>query len=103
MEIKLLKNKDFLYKVKRGDTLQKISNQFNTTESKLISDNCLNDKNIEEGDVLYIAEENLYTYVVKPLDTISIIANKFNVSNEYIIQKNNLINNKLFIGQILII
>ena len=100
--MELIKNKDFIYRVKKGDSLQKISNKFNVMESKIIKDNNLTDKNIEEGDVLYIEEENSFTYIVKPLDTLVKIANKYNISVDYIIKKNQLENDKIFIGQILV-
>lgn len=103
MEITLLKNKNFIYKVQKDETLQSIANKFKMTESKLIQDNCLSAKKLEEGDILCILEENTCVYTVKPLDTLKKIAKQFNVSENYIIKKNELNNSYVFIGQLLII
>ena len=102
MEIKILKNKNFIYKVD-NETLMDIVNKFKTNEAKIISDNKLTNKDIEKGDVLYIENENNLIYTVKPLDNLTKIAKKFNVSINYIKEKNNLINEHIFIGQILIL
>lgn len=103
MEIKVIKNKNFIYKVKEGDTLLSVSNKFKILESTLIEDNCLQSSEILKGDLLYISCENAFIYVVKPLDNLKIIAQKYNVTPEYIQTKNNLKTNNLFIGQKLVI
>lgn len=103
MEIKVIKNKNFIYKVKKNDTLLSVSTKFKTLESKLIEDNCLQSNEIMEGDLLYISCENAYIYVVKPLDNLKSIAQKYNVSTSYIQEKNDLKTNNLFIGQKLVI
>ncbi|MGN1208130.1 MAG: LysM peptidoglycan-binding domain-containing protein, partial [Christensenellales bacterium] len=96
-------NKNFLYKVKDGDTLKSISNKFKILERKLIEDNCLACEELMKGDVLYISCENAHIYVVKPLDNLNKIAKKYNVTSEYLIEKNALKTNVLFIGQKLVI
>ncbi|MBE5746185.1 MAG: LysM peptidoglycan-binding domain-containing protein [Clostridiales bacterium] len=103
MEIEILENKDFFYKVKKQDTLNSVSNMFKISEGQIIKDNNLNSKLLEEGDVLYIKEENNFLYSVKPLDTLHSLSIKFGVSKEYIIKKNELTSNNLFIGQIIVL
>lgn len=103
MEIKVVKNKNFIYKVKQGDTLLSVSNKFKVLESSLIEDNCLVSNELLEGDLLYISCENAYIYVVKPLDNLTKIAQKYNVSCDYIQEKNKLKTKVLFIGQKLVI
>jgi len=102
MEIKVIKNKNFIYKVKNGETLNDISNKFKVIESKLIEDNNLVSKTLIEGDLLYISCQNALIYVVKPMDNLDKIARKLNVTKEFLIEKNNLKSSKLFIGQKLI-
>lgn len=102
MEIKLVKNKDFIYRVEQNENLITIANKFKIPESRIVFENNLTSKELKQGDLLYISCENSHIYVVKPLDTIEKIANKFNVTKEFIIKKNNLKNNNLFIGQKLI-
>lgn len=103
MEIKILKNKNFIYKVKENETLKDISNKFKILESKIMLDNCLTSKTVLNGDLLYIACQNSVLYVVKPLDNLEKIAKKLNVSVNEIIEKNNLQTNNLFIGQNLVV
>ncbi len=103
MEIKLIKNKNFLYVVKENETLKDVSNKFKILESKLIEDNCLSSSEILKGDVLYISCENAHIYVVKPLDNLTAIAQKFNTTVKNLEEKNNLKTKVLFIGQKLVI
>lgn len=103
MEIKILKNKNFIYKVKENETLKDISNKFKVLESSLINDNNLTSKTLMKGDLLFIKSQNSLIYVVKPLDNLTKIAEKLKVSKESIIEKNNLKSTNLFIGQNLII
>lgn len=103
MEIKIIKNKNFIYRVKEGETLLDISNKFKILESKLMEDNSLTSKTLLKGDLLYISCQNALIYVVKPLENLTTIANKLNVTKESIIEKNNLKSTNLFIGQKLVI
>lgn len=103
MEIKLIKNKNFYYIVKEGETLLNISNKFKILEKTLIEDNSLASSQILKGDCLYISCENAQIYVVKPLDNLEKIAQKFKVTPEFIKQKNHLLSNNVFIGQKLVL
>lgn len=103
MEIKILKNKNFIYKVKAGESLTDVSNKFNILENQIISDNNLSSRNLLEGDLLFISNQNTQTYIVKPLDNLEKIAKKLNVTTSEIISKNSLKTNNLFIGQKLVI
>ncbi len=103
MEIKIIKNKNFIYKVKENETLLDISNKFKVLESKLMLDNSLTSKTLLKGDLLYISTQNALIYVVKPLENINTIAKKLNVTKEQLIEKNNLKSTNLFIGQKLIV
>lgn len=103
MEIKIVKNKNFLYKVKEGETLLSISNKFKILEKTLIEENHLASNQLLKGDCLFISCENAQIYVVQPLDNLNKLAQKFNVSPETIMQKNNLTSKTLFIGQKLVI
>lgn len=103
MEIKVIKNKNFVYKIKENETLKDVSNKFKILESKLIEDNALSSSELLMGDLLYISCENAHIYVVKPLDSLKKIANLFDVPVQSIIEKNNLKTNVLFIGQKLVI
>ncbi len=103
MEIKLIKNKNFIYKVQKNESLKDVCNKFKVLEKTLIEDNALSSCEIMQGDLLYIREENTYIHVVMPLETLSEIARKYSVSENYIIEKNNLKTKKIFIGQKLII
>lgn len=103
MEIKIIKNKNFVYKVKDNETIQSISNKFKILESKLIEDNALSSSELMKGDLLYISCENAHIYVVKPLDNLKKIASEFNTTELNLIEKNNLKTNVLFIGQKLVI
>lgn len=103
MEIKLIKNESFIYKVNENESLLDISNKFKISESKLMKENNLTDKNLEKGDLLFIENENNFLYTVLPLDNLNEIAKKFNVTVKHIIEKNKLNNEHIFIGQILII
>lgn len=103
MEIKILKNKAFLYKVRENETLLDVSNKFNILESQIINENNLSSKNLLAGDLLYISMQNTRIYVVKPLDTIESVASRLRVSKSEIIAKNKLKSTNLFIGQKLVI
>ena len=103
MNIILLKNENFIYKVKNGQTLKDVCNLFKISKSQLINDNNLTTEELSEGDCLFIREENKMQYVVKPAENIYDISKKLNVSVNYILQKNNLKSKHLFIGQILYI
>ena len=79
--------------VKKGDTLTKIANKYNTTYQKLASYNNLKDPNkIYIGQIIKIpgtlTNINPVTYVVKKGDTLSSIANKYGTDWQSLYQKN---------------
>ena len=103
MEIKIIKNKNFIYKVKQNETLLDVSNKFKVLESELMNDNCLTNKTLLKGDLLYISSQNALIYVVKPLENLNIIARKLNVTKQQLVEKNHLKTENVFIGQKLIV
>ena len=103
------------YTVKKGDTLNELSRNFNITVSELKRVNGLKRDNIYAGDIIFIPESvgeldhatadnsNNVEYTVVRGDTLLEIADKFGVSINDIKSANNLNNDKIKIGQILII
>ena len=89
-----------IYIVKKGDTLYKIANMYNTTVDKLKKDNNLQSNLLSIGQEL-IVPSTLQTYTVKKGDTLWSIANKYNTTVNELKKKNNLQSNLLSIGQIL--
>ena len=96
------KKLDIIYFVKKGDTLNSISNKFCVDVMSIRKDNGMsNGEDVEEGDILWIKQKNSFCHIVKPAETINDIAKKYKVTVEYI-RKNNNIDN-IFIGQKLFI
>lgn len=100
-------NNDY-YIVKKGDSLWKIANQFNTTVDKLKEINKLSTNDLSVGQKLLIKEKTTSTtknnvYKVKAGDNLYKIANMYNVSVDDIKKANNLNSNLLTINQELII
>ena len=92
----------FIYKVKSGDTLTKISNRFSVNQNKIINDNNLsNPFTLLVGECLII-DKDMITYQVKNGDDLHKISDEFNISIDQIKKKNN-INNRLKVGQELIL
>lgn len=92
------------YTVKKGDSLYKIANNYNTSVSAIVNLNNLKSNNLSIGQVLKIpvmSNENVYT--VKSGDSLYSIARKFNTTVDNIKRKNNLKSNLLSIGQKIII
>lgn len=90
------------YAVKRGDTLYKIAEQFNTTVSELRRLNNLTTDVLQIGQVLIIQptnSSNNMTYTVKNGDTLYSIATSYGISVEELKRANNLTSNNLYIGQ----
>ena len=111
---------DFIsYIVKKGDTLYKISKEYNIPVDTIIKDNSLTTSSLAIGQKLRIRvndnkdevlecygneyEIPTITYVVKKGDNLYTIAKKYNTSVDNIKKKNNLTSNLLSIGQKLII
>lgn len=93
------------YTVKSGDSLYKISNEYNTTVDAIKSANNLTSNLLSIGQVLKIPTDNNLetTYTVQKGDSLYSIAKKFDTSIDEIKRLNNLSSNLLSIGQILII
>lgn len=95
-----------IYTVKKGDSLWKIANKYNTTVEKLKSVNNLKANTLSVGQKLVIpsisvSPEVSDTYIVQKGDSLWSIANKFNMTVSELKNLNNLTNNLLSIGQVL--
>ena len=95
-----------IYTVKKGDSLWKIANKYNTTVEKLKSANNLKTNTLSVGQKLVIpsisvSPEVSETYSVQKGDSLWSIANKFNMTVSELKNLNNLTNNLLSIGQVL--
>lgn len=95
-----------IYTVKKGDSLWKIANKYNTTMEKLKSVNNLKTNTLSVGQKLVIpsisvSPEVSDTYIVQKGDSLWSIANKFNMTVSELKNLNNLTNNLLSIGQVL--
>jgi spore germination cell wall hydrolase CwlJ-like protein len=88
------------YTVKSGDTLYKIGLAFNTTASKLMSDNNLSGTMIYPGQTLKVPAT---AHTVKAGDTLYLIAKKYGVTVNEIRQCSNKWDDMIYPGQILLI
>lgn len=93
------------YTVKKGDSLYKIANQYNTTVDAIKSANNLTTNTLQIGQTLKIPQESTsgLTYTVQKGDSLYSIAKKFGTTVDRLKELNNLSSNLLSIGQILII
>ncbi|MBQ9024623.1 MAG: LysM peptidoglycan-binding domain-containing protein [Bacilli bacterium] len=101
----------FMYTVKKGDTLYKIANTYNTTVDEIIKLNNLTSNNLSIGQILRIPEKytnygeeslpDFINYTVKKGDSLYSISKNNNVDIDTIKKDNNLTNNNLSIGQVL--
>lgn len=92
------------YIVKKGDSLWKIANTYDTTVDMIKNTNNLKSNLLSIGQVLIIPSTTSYkTYVVKKGDTLYSIAKSYNTSVSSIMNLNNLKSSVLQIGQELII
>lgn len=91
------------YIVKPGDTLYKISTEYDTTPNELIKINNLTNTTLSIGQKLIIPNNNINinTYTVNKGDTLYNIAKKLNISINDLKELNNITNDILSIGQIL--
>ncbi len=79
--------KKFFYRVREGDNLYSLSKKFKTPVGILIYENKLN-KEIEEGDVLYVFVPSGTVYTATPLDDYCSISKKFGLTEEELKEKN---------------
>lgn len=97
------------YTVKKGDSLYKIANAYNTSVTNIVNLNNLKNNNLSIGQVLKIpvtsggTSPSMQTYTVKSGDNLYSIARKFNTTVDSIKKKNNLNSNLLSVGQKLVI
>lgn len=92
------------YIVKKGDSLWKIANAYNTTVSTLTNLNNLKSTSLAIGQELKVPSTSVSnTYIVKSGDSLYSIAKKYNTTVDSIKKKNNLTSNLLSVGQKLII
>ena len=93
-----------IYTVKKGDSLWKIANKYNTTVEKLKSVYNLKTNLLSIGQVLKIKDSSnngKTTYTVQKGDSLWVIANKYGITTEELKSYNNLTSNLLSIGQVL--
>lgn len=92
------------YEVTQGDTLGSIANKFNISVETILWANDLNSKSsIKVGQKLVILPVSGLSYKVKKGDTVSGLAEKFNVTEDDIVSFNKTENNRLIIGETIII
>ena len=98
----------FIYTIKKGDSLYKIANEYNTNVDYLIKLNNLKNTNLSIGQKISVPENyssgglnkpNYINYTVKSGDSLYKIANLYNVSVDTIKKDNSLNSNLLSIGQ----
>jgi len=93
------------YTVKKGDSLYKIANAYNTSVSAIQNLNNLKSNTLSIGQILKIPSNTSNntgtTYTVKKGDSLYAIAKRFNTTVDSIKKKNNLTSNSLSIGQVL--
>ena len=97
--------KDNVYIVKKGDSLYKIAQNYDTTVSDIIKLNNLTNTTLIIGQTLQIPNSviNQNTYVVKSGDTLYKIAQENNTTVDELKRLNNLTSNTLSIGEELIL
>ncbi len=92
------------YEVLIGDTLSTIANKYNISVDTILWANDLNSKSsIKVGQKLVILPVSGLSYKVKNGDTVSGLATKFNVSERDIVDFNKTNDNRLVIGESIII
>jgi len=91
------------YYVKKGDTLRKIANQFNTTVDAILQVNNISDPNrIYVGQAITLPAF-ISTHIVQKGDTLRIIAARYGTTVEKLLGLNPSIKdpNKIYVGQII--
>ena len=95
--------KQNIYVVKKGDSLYKIAQNYDTTVSELMQLNNLTSTSLSIGQILEIPVKNVSsnTYTVKRGDSLYKIAQNYNTTVNELKSLNNLTSNLLSIGQVL--
>lgn len=95
--------KENIYIVKRGDSLYKIAQNYDTTVSEIMQLNNLTSTALSIGQILEIpiVSEGSNTYTVKRGDNLYKIAQNYNTTVNELISLNNLSSTALSIGQVL--
>ncbi len=79
----------FIYEIKKGDSLYKISKEFNVN-TKLLSE--LNGLNIDDyiypGQMILVPKKDVSYYITKEGDTLKLVSNIFNVNEQDIVKNN---------------
>lgn len=77
------------YEIKKGDTLYKISKDFNMNPNLIAQLNGFeNDDYIYPGQTLLIPKKDVSYYITKEGDTLKTISNIFNTNQEEIVKQN---------------
>ena len=95
--------KENVYVVKKGDSLYKIAQNYDTTVSEIMKLNNLTSTALSIGQILEIPVKNVSnnTYTVKSGDSLYKIAHNYNTTVNELKSLNNLTSNLLSIGQVL--
>jgi LysM repeat protein len=106
------------YIVKKGDTLYKIAQMFNTTVANIMQTNGLSTPNLNIGQLLVIPKrpqpmqmpkdmkehkDNFEEYMVEKGDTLYSIAQATNTTTDELININSLASSTIFPGQVLLV
>ncbi len=79
----------YIYEIKKGDTLYKISKEFNVN-TKLLSE--LNGLNIDDyiypGKMVLIPKKDVSYYITKDGDTLKIVSKIFNTTEDELVKSN---------------
>lgn len=91
MENKLISEwdtqREFVYRVREGDSLAALAARFHTTFRLLAEDNRLF-REVEEGDLLLVKPYRGEIYRVKPADTPHSLGRRYGMSAEELLRKN---------------
>lgn len=87
------------YKVKSGDSLWNIANEYNTTVDELVQLNELKNTTIHPEQKIQVTEVQEETYKVKKGDTLSKIASSFDTNVASVKEWNNLNSDLIVVGQ----
>ena len=78
-----------IYEIKKGDSLYKISKDFNVNTKLLAELNGLNlDDYIYPGQMLLVPKKDVSYYITKEGDTLKIVSSIFNVDESEIVNNN---------------